>query len=221
MRRRLYLHPQRLFTFTENTSNNLTNYMPTQNFTRIFRTSRTLTVENLRWWLSTISCRRPTRRSPTCLRKVRTPETSASSSSPKNLFPENKFARTISLNAHYMVLFNNPRDVSQFANLARQRYPKTSQVAVEAYRDATRKSYSYLLVDLPSEQDEELRLKTNIFPGESLRSKTAREDIKGNASVDKFSVRRSIEQRWVVEWNVSARSQAHTKNGRQSATRIC
>jgi len=51
----------------------------------------------------------------------------------QNLFPKNKFARTMSLNAHYMVLFKNPRDVSQFANLAKQMYPKTSQFAVEAY----------------------------------------------------------------------------------------
>ena len=60
----------------------------------------------------------------------------------QNLFPKNKFARTMSLNAHYMVLFKNPREVSQFANLARQMYPKTSQFAVEAYRDATREPYS-------------------------------------------------------------------------------
>ena len=66
-----------------------------------------------------------------------------------------------------MVLFKNPRDVSQFANLARQMYPKTSQFAVETYRDATREPYSYLLVDLRPEQDEELRLTTNIFPGET------------------------------------------------------
>jgi len=37
----------------------------------------------------------------------------------QNLFPKNKFARTMSLNAHYMVLFKNPRDATQFANLAR------------------------------------------------------------------------------------------------------
>ena len=73
----------------------------------------------------------------------------------------------MSLNAHYMVLFKNPRDVSQFANLARQMYPKSSQLAVEAYRDATWEPYSYLLVDLRPEQDEELRLRTNIFPGET------------------------------------------------------
>ena len=84
----------------------------------------------------------------------------------QNLFPKNKFARTISLNAHYMVLFKNPRDASQFANL-RQMYPKRSQFAVEAYKDATREPYSYLLVDLRPEQDDDLRLQTNVFPGET------------------------------------------------------
>jgi len=69
--------------------------------------------------------------------------------------------------AHYMVLFKNPRDVSQFANLARQMYPQASHFAVEAYRDATREPYSYLLVDLRPEQDKELRLRTNIYPGET------------------------------------------------------
>ena len=85
----------------------------------------------------------------------------------QNLFPKNKFARTMSLNAHYMVLFKNPTDVSQFANLARRMYPKTSQFAVEAYTDATREPYRYLLVDLRPKQDEELRLRTNIFPGDT------------------------------------------------------
>jgi len=38
----------------------------------------------------------------------------------QNLFGKNKYARTISLNAHYLVLFKkNPRDASQFAMLAR------------------------------------------------------------------------------------------------------
>lgn len=85
----------------------------------------------------------------------------------QNLFHKNQHIRTISLNSHYMVLFKNPRDASQFSNLARQMYPKTSKFAVEAYKDATRQPYSYLLVDLRPEQDEDLRLRTNIFPGET------------------------------------------------------
>jgi len=46
----------------------------------------------------------------------------------QNLFHKNKHIRTISLNAHYMVLFKNPRDASQFASLACQMYPQQVRV---------------------------------------------------------------------------------------------
>ena len=85
----------------------------------------------------------------------------------QNLFHKNKYIRTISLNAHYMILFKNPRDATQFASLARQMYPNKSAFAVEAYKDATREPYSYLFVDLRPEQNEDLRLRTNVFPGET------------------------------------------------------
>jgi len=84
----------------------------------------------------------------------------------QNMFHKNKYIRTISLNSHYMVLFKNPRDVSQFASLARQMYPNRSAFAVEAYKDATREPYSYLFVDLRPGKDEDLRLRSNIFPGD-------------------------------------------------------
>jgi len=42
----------------------------------------------------------------------------------QNLFDNNKYARTISLNSHYLALFKNPRDVGQFEVLARQMYPQ-------------------------------------------------------------------------------------------------
>jgi len=42
-----------------------------------------------------------------------------------------------------------------------------SAFAVEAYKDATREPYSYLFVDLRPEQDEDLRLRTNVFPDET------------------------------------------------------
>ena len=46
-------------------------------------------------------------------------------------------------------------------------YPTRWRFAVEAYKDATREPYSYLLVDLRPDQDEVLRLRTNVFPGET------------------------------------------------------
>ena len=51
----------------------------------------------------------------------------------QNVFYKNKYTRTISLNAHSLVLFKNPRDAGQFAALARQMYPNTWKFAVEAY----------------------------------------------------------------------------------------
>ena len=38
----------------------------------------------------------------------------------QNIFHQNKHSRTVSLNAHYMVLFKNVRDASQITNLAKK-----------------------------------------------------------------------------------------------------
>jgi len=85
----------------------------------------------------------------------------------QNLFDINKYARTISLNAHYLVLFTNPRDAAQFATLARQMYPNASTFAIKAYKDATNDPYGYLLIDLKPKQDERCRLRTNVFSRET------------------------------------------------------
>ena len=85
----------------------------------------------------------------------------------QNLFNSNKNMRTMSLNAQYLVFFKSPRDSSQFVHLARQIFPHNSRYAVEAYKLATESPFSYLLLDLRNEQDELLRLRSNVFPGEA------------------------------------------------------
>jgi len=60
----------------------------------------------------------------------------------QNLYHKNKHMRTVSLNAHYLVLFNNPRDVTLIATLARQMYSTNWQFAVEAFKDATSQPHS-------------------------------------------------------------------------------
>jgi hypothetical protein len=84
----------------------------------------------------------------------------------QNMFDKNKENRTISLNAHYMVLFKSPRDVMQVEHLARQMYPGNTKYMREAFSDATCKPYSYLLIDLRPDTPDEMRLRTNVFPGE-------------------------------------------------------
>lgn len=84
----------------------------------------------------------------------------------QNIFHSNKQMRTISLNAHYLILFKSVRDVNQIAVLARQMFAKHWKFAVEAFQDATAIPHSYLLIDLKSDTNEKHRLRTNIFPTE-------------------------------------------------------
>ena len=84
----------------------------------------------------------------------------------QNLFPPGKLSRTISLNSHYMLIFRNPRDSLGICTLAKQMFPKHVNYLLESFRDATRKSYGYLLIDCHQLTPENVRLRTNILPGE-------------------------------------------------------
>ena len=69
----------------------------------------------------------------------------------------------MSLNAHYITLFKNPRDVTQVATLARRMYVGRSKFLVEAFNDATSKPFGYLLIDLKPDTPDNIRVGTNIF----------------------------------------------------------
>ena len=84
----------------------------------------------------------------------------------QNLFGKNKEHRTISLNSHYLVVFKNPRDKSQIMHLGKQMFPGQTHYVTEAYKSATEKPHGYLLFDLTQDTPDNLRLRTNIFPGE-------------------------------------------------------
>ena len=45
----------------------------------------------------------------------------------QNIFSKGKFARDISLNTNYLIVFHNPRDQQQFQILSRQMYPQNSK----------------------------------------------------------------------------------------------
>ena len=81
----------------------------------------------------------------------------------QNLFSKNKESRTISLNAQYMIVFKNPRDSSQLANLARQMYPGRGAFVQEAFADATASPYGYLLIDLKQNTPDDMRLRTSVL----------------------------------------------------------
>jgi hypothetical protein len=83
-----------------------------------------------------------------------------------NFYHECKFMRTVTRNAHYLVFFRNPRDASQLAYLSRQMYPGNGRFLPDAMAKATREPYSYLMIDLKPCTPDQLRVRSDVFPGE-------------------------------------------------------
>lgn len=81
----------------------------------------------------------------------------------QNIFNQGKGRRDISLNAHYIVCFKNPRDRQQISHLSKQIYPENPKYIQEAYNDATFKPFGYLLFDLRQTTPDIIRFRTNIF----------------------------------------------------------
>ena len=77
----------------------------------------------------------------------------------QNLFQQSKSSRTISLNAHYLVLFHSPRDKMQIKVLANQ---LQAPHMIHAFNDATSIQHGYLLVDLKPNTPDYLRFRTQI-----------------------------------------------------------
>lgn len=84
----------------------------------------------------------------------------------QNFFQQGKEMRNVHLNSHYIVLYKNPRDKSQITHLARQMFPGKHKAFHEIFNDATSVPFSYLLIDLRPETNEQLRLRSGIFPGD-------------------------------------------------------
>ena len=85
----------------------------------------------------------------------------------QNLFDKGRSHRTVSLNAQYFVLFKNPRDKSQIDTIARQMYPGKVKFLRDAFQDATKEPFTYLLIDMHPETPEGERVLTRIFSNES------------------------------------------------------
>ncbi|KAK3108257.1 hypothetical protein FSP39_004278 [Pinctada imbricata] len=81
----------------------------------------------------------------------------------QNIFNKGKENRTINLNTQYLVLFKNPRDQLQISTLARQMYPGRTKKFMDMYRQATDKSFGYLVIDLKQATPDSKRLQTDIF----------------------------------------------------------
>jgi hypothetical protein len=80
----------------------------------------------------------------------------------QNIFQQGKSMRTLHLNAMYLVLFKNVRDVNQIKLLAKQ--TGLPQLA-HAYRKVTNIPFQPLIVDLKTDCPDYLRVRSHMLPG--------------------------------------------------------
>jgi len=81
----------------------------------------------------------------------------------QNVFPQGKYGRTIRLNAQYIILMRSPMFLSQVMTLGRQLFPGKPAFLLDAYKKATAKPYSCLVVNLHPLCDDQLRISEGLF----------------------------------------------------------
>ena len=84
----------------------------------------------------------------------------------QNIFSKGKFARDISLNTNYLIIFLNSRDQLQFQVLARQIFPTNTKFLIESFEDATKKPHGYLFLDLKQTTEFKNRIQSGILPNQ-------------------------------------------------------
>jgi hypothetical protein len=85
-----------------------------------------------------------------------------------NLFQQNKYSRTISLQSKYVILFKNPRDSNQYKYLGNQIFGHGigGKFLVQIFREVSQGvAYPHLIIDIhPESLNPKLCLISNLFP---------------------------------------------------------
>jgi len=76
--------------------------------------------------------------------------------------------RTARSNAHLLVLMRNPSGQLQIRTIGSQLFPGRLGYFMDAYQDATKEPFSYLVINMHPNTTEEHRLTSKIFPNEQM-----------------------------------------------------
>lgn len=143
----------------------------------------------------------------------------------QNLFNQDRCMRTVSLNAHYLIVFKNPRDVTQIHTLASQMYPGNMSVLLDAFKDATAtptggsETRGYLLLDLHPTSCDALRILTNVFD-EHPTAYVPREYINAPKNCENVSTFRETDGSFACTSGISSNQRAHSKRIKSHARQI-
>ena len=81
----------------------------------------------------------------------------------QDMFPQGKYAKTISRNAQYIIAFKNPRDKVALRTLLLQIYPTKWLPVMDIYNACTDRPYGYLLFDVHPASRDSTRLLSHLL----------------------------------------------------------
>jgi hypothetical protein len=77
-----------------------------------------------------------------------------------------KNIKTARANAHILVIMRSPSAQLQARTIGQQLFPRRLNYFMDAWTDATKEPFSYIVINMHPSAPEYLRLSTDIFPGE-------------------------------------------------------
>ena len=86
----------------------------------------------------------------------------------QDLFPNGKFAKIISRNAHYIVAFKSPRDQLGIRNLLMQAFPTGWQDVLDTFRKVTERPFGHMLLDLHPASRNDQRILSHLLKDEGI-----------------------------------------------------
>ena len=86
----------------------------------------------------------------------------------QDMFPREKYAKTINRQAHYIVAFKSPRDKLGLKNLLLQAFPNRWKDVMEVFDRATRRPFGYIILDLHPVSDNRMRVFADLLHKEGI-----------------------------------------------------
>ena len=86
----------------------------------------------------------------------------------QDMFPREKYAKTINRQAHYIVAFKSPRDQLGIKHLLLQAFPSHWKDVMDVFDKVTHRPYGYMMLDLHPATDDAMRVFTNVLRKEGL-----------------------------------------------------
>ena len=100
----------------------------------------------------------------------------------QDMFPREKYAKTINRQAHYIVAFKSPRDKLGLKNLLLQAFPNRWKDVMEVFDRATRRPFGYIMLDLHPASDDRMRVFADLLHKEGITKGYRIKEVNENGS---------------------------------------